>query len=141
MKKDLQTILNHTKENNGCLEWQKCLNTDGYPRAFIDGNANAKVHRVVWELYNLKSALGYVIRHKCDNPLCLNPAHLLLGTPQQNVKDMDERGRRQGLSQKDCEAIHYLKTTLKYKAKEIAALYRVSKSTIYYSLNNRKAGN
>jgi len=118
----------------------RCLNTDGYPRAVIDGNNNAKVHRIVWELFNHRSAEGKVIRHTCDNPKCIKPEHLVLGTSQDNIKDMDNRDRRQGLSKKDCLAIRYLKDNLKYTVKEIAILYQVSKNTVYYSLNNRKVG-
>lgn len=93
MKKDLDLILSYTKESGDCLEWTRCLNTDGYPRAAVDGDYNAKIHRVVWELFNKKSAEGLVVRHKCDNPICINPKHLEIGTSRDNVMDRVVRGR------------------------------------------------
>ena len=43
MKLDLTKILSYTKETEtGCLEWTRCYNTDGYPRANINGNLNGK---------------------------------------------------------------------------------------------------
>lgn len=93
MKKDLLTILHHTNEVGNCREWSRCFNTDGYPRAVINGNVNAKVHRVVWELYNGKSAEGLVVRHTCDNIRCINPAHLEIGSPKDNARDRYIRGR------------------------------------------------
>jgi hypothetical protein len=94
MKKDINLILSFTKVNGDCLEWTRCLNTDGYPRAVIDGNNNAKVHRIIYELLNGKLDSTSVVRHTCDNPKCINPQHLVKGSPAENVHDMDVRGRR-----------------------------------------------
>ena len=93
MKKDLYKILAKTNfnPNSNCFEWLGALNTDGYPRAVVDGNSNAKLHRVVFEL--AKGFLPEVVRHSCDNPKCLNPNHLLAGTARQNTLDRHERGR------------------------------------------------
>lgn len=87
----LSEILSHTIKVGNCLEWQRCFNSDGYPRAVIDGDSNTKVHRKVFELVN-----GFkppVVRHTCDNIKCINPDHLLPGTPSENTKDRDTRGR------------------------------------------------
>ena len=58
------------------------------------GNKTVSAHRVSYEAYNGEIPKGLVVRHKCDNPSCINPDHLELGTQQQNVADRENRGRR-----------------------------------------------
>ena len=95
MKKDLETILKNTQNKEDCLEWKGCLNTDGYARALIDGDANAKVHRIVFELSHPEEDIkGFLVRHTCDNPKCINPSHLLKGTPKENGHDKFVRNRQ-----------------------------------------------
>jgi hypothetical protein len=55
------------------------------------------VHRLAWAKVNGPIPPGVKIRHTCDNPPCINPAHLLAGSQADNVADMDARGRRQAL--------------------------------------------
>lgn len=75
-----------------CWEWlgERALN--GYGKLCIDGT-RIYAHRLVWELHNGTSVDGWVIRHSCDYPACVNPAHLLRGTHGDNMRDMVERGR------------------------------------------------
>ncbi len=87
----LEKFLGRTKSVGECLEWTGCLNTDGYPRAIFEGNHNAKIHRVVFFLVN--GFYPEVVRHSCDNPVCINPDHLEAGTTFDNVRDRVERGR------------------------------------------------
>lgn len=92
MKRDLTTIMSNTiKTDTECLVWTRCLNSDGYPRAVIDGNNNTKVHRVVFELVN--GFLPETVMHTCDNPQCINPDHLVAGTPSKNSLDRHIKGR------------------------------------------------
>lgn len=76
---------------NGCLEWTRCFNTDGYPRAGVKGNTNLKVHREVF--YECNGYYPDVVRHTCDNKKCINPDHLVGGTSLDNVQDRNERKR------------------------------------------------
>lgn len=131
MKKDLNTILEFTKEDdNGCLIWQRCFNTDGYPRALIDKNANAKVHRVVYELFNNELLGDYVVRHTCDNPKCLNPKHLIKGTARQNVEDRNERSGNGAakLTKDQVKAIRSLAN--EFSRKQLAEMFNVDSRTI-----------
>ena len=139
MEKNLAIILKNTElESNGCLIWTKCFNTDGYPRALIEGNANAKVHRVVCELHTGQDISGLVVRHTCDNIKCVNPEHLIIGTYLDNVNDRVIRDRSQGLKKDKVIAIKYLYHKNLLSVKELANLFSCSEQTIYYSLNKRK---
>jgi hypothetical protein len=74
-----------------CVEWQEGR-THGYGRVNVDG-ARLRAHRWIWSLINGEIPPGMVIRHLCDNPICVHPDHLLLGTQADNMRDMHERGR------------------------------------------------
>lgn len=60
---------------------------------FWDGQRWTHSHRMAHRLVNGPIPTGLVVRHRCDNPPCCNPAHLLLGTKRENSADMKERGR------------------------------------------------
>ncbi len=75
--------LAHTKTNRSGIRYG----------AFRLGTMRA-AHRVAWEIANAQTIpAGMVIRHSCDNGVCCNPAHLIIGTQQENVADRYERGR------------------------------------------------
>ena len=55
-------------------------------------------HNVSYELYVEPIPKGMRVLHTCDNPLCVNPSHLFLGTQQDNIKDRDMKGRQRNKS-------------------------------------------
>lgn len=75
-----------------CWEWQGRTNF-GYGIVMIHGR-NIRVHRLSYELVNGPIPDGLMVRHKCDNRRCVNPDHLEVGTHQDNMDDMMERGRK-----------------------------------------------
>lgn len=83
----------HTRiASNGCIEWTGNQHTFGYGCVRIDGKTR-RAHVVAWELENGPVPKGLFVLHECDNPVCINPAHLHPGTPKRNVEEMQSRGR------------------------------------------------
>lgn len=79
--------------NNGCIEWISTIGIGGYGKFYENGKTKG-AHRKSWELANGKEIPdGMNICHHCDNPKCVNPEHLFLGTQADNVRDMMEKGR------------------------------------------------
>ena len=79
------------KEPNECWEWQ-AFTYKGYGKFRLKGKSEF-AHRVSYELAHGPIPEGLVVRHKCDNPRCCNPAHLEEGTHQDNMDDRTERNR------------------------------------------------
>jgi hypothetical protein len=76
-----------------CWMWKAAtFKESGYGQIDVEGKKR-RANRVAWELTNGPIPEGMLVRHTCDNPGCVNPRHLLLGTPADNVKDMVSRGR------------------------------------------------
>lgn len=132
MKRDLEFFLSHTVVKGNCCEWTRCFNSDGYPRCSWNGSSNGKVHRIVWELYNGRSAEDNTVRHKCDNPKCINPEHLELGNNLDNVIDRIQRLRTHSkLTVDQVQEIRQLWTTGQYYGWELASQYKIDVNTLY----------
>lgn len=81
------------KRGDGCWEWQGARTRFGHGRMRIDGK-EVGAHRFSFALHNPDAEIdGAVVRHSCDNPPCVNPNHLLLGTMGDNNRDASRRGR------------------------------------------------
>ena len=81
-------------EDTDCWEWQNATNNIGYGMFRFDNNTMRTAHRVSYELYNGPIPPGMCVCHKCDNPKCVNPKHLWLGTNKDNHDDMVSKGRK-----------------------------------------------
>lgn len=78
---------------SGCWEWQLSRSKRGYGQISVGHQRQAYAHRVSYFVFNGPISEGLVVRHKCDNPCCVNPEHLEVGTQADNMNDCKERGR------------------------------------------------
>lgn len=88
-------LVQRSEEPDGCWWWiGATAGGTGYG-VFNDGDNTVLAHRYSFKITRPSLDIeGLIVRHRCDNPLCVNPRHLRIGTQKDNVRDMDERGRR-----------------------------------------------
>ena len=123
---------------DGCWEWAGAKNSHGYGK-LADGNGGwVFAHRAAWVAANGEISAGNEVCHECDNPGCVNPDHLFLGTHAENMADCKNKGRaacNEGnknpnakLTESDVIKIR----SSKMSAKILAEKYGVSTTLIYY---------
>lgn len=111
---------------SGCFVWNRSVVEDGYPRYSVKQDGRwvcAPGHRMAWEMANGPVPEGMSVRHKCDNPSCVNPDHLEVGTQADNMKDMQDRGRhRAGIRLKPSEVreVRFMLEVLEMSVTQIA---------------------
>lgn len=82
-----------------CWTWTANTHRQGYGFFKFTKAQNRLAHRVAYELaYGVPLVPAQKILHKCDNPCCVNPVHLMLGTQRDNVLDMIAKGRDRRVS-------------------------------------------
>lgn len=117
-------------KSDGCWGW-KGKHRHGY--AFLKvGEKSYAAHRLSVELSGREIPQGLSVLHSCDNPGCVNPAHLTVGTHQDNMTDMYTKGRRaaasgerNGRSKLTVDQVNAIRLSTRPTA-ELARLYRVS---------------
>lgn len=124
------------KSSEECWEWQGNIHQYGYGRIMVDDQLKL-AHRVSYRI-NKSEPGDMCVLHKCDNPPCVNPYHLFLGTREDNNKDAARKGRTVGhagsdnpngeLTEEDIKEIRQFPKSVSNR--EIAEAYGVSTSTI-----------
>jgi hypothetical protein len=86
------SVPEHAPEVGRCWEWTGAQDAHGYGRLTVGGQWRA-AHRWSFELAKGAIPAGKFVLHRCDNPACIRPTHLRLGTPRENTADMHAKGR------------------------------------------------
>ncbi|AWN07574.1 HNH endonuclease [Streptomyces phage Goby] len=134
-------------DENGCRNW-----TGGFagrkdnPQGYFRGGPKRGRGRVQIVAYRFAYALAFgepgnqVVRHKCDNPKCVEPAHLELGSFADNTRDMNERFVTEGggegggmakLTHEQAAEVYRLAHETRLTAKEIGEMFGISHHTVY----------
>jgi len=127
-RNDHVTFLNRIKIINDCWEWQGGKNNKGYGQFSIN-NSLTLAHRYSYQYYKGDATNKHVC-HKCDNPKCVNPAHLFLGSYITNTLDCLIKGRKPTKLTK--EDVIIIRKLIKdgFACYKIAKIYKVSDTTI-----------
>ena len=139
----------HCHELGPCWLWTGARKKSvGYGNFWLDGHV-VPAHRVAWELEHGSITGALLVLHRCDNPLCVRPDHLFLGTHADNAQDAKRKGRLQSarnqgeahgmakLTERDVVAIRALQAD-GYRRDELAARFGVCVTTIGNVVNRRK---
>lgn len=116
------------KSLDGCWEWTAYRDKRGYGRMGTTDPRGRQVliyaHRVSYEMHLERPPADRDVLHKCDNPSCVRPDHLFLGTQAQNNADMIAKGRHRSVAG---EANHNAKATCDV-VREMRARHRAGES-------------
>lgn len=121
----------------GCWNWTGAKKPEGYGSIGI-GKKMYRAHRLSYELYRGDIPKGMFVCHRCDNPACINPDHLFVGTPLENVRDMDGKGRGVRVPRRKLtdEQIRHIKRR-ELTNGEYAALYKINPGHVSHIWSGR----
>ena len=127
------------RKTRGCWQWVGLTDEDGYGRIGVK-RTMLGAHRVSWEFHRGAIPEGLCVLHTCDNPACMNPDHLFLGTNQENTHDRYLKGRSAAgenngnakLSRQEVRDIRKLSSTGRCTRKELASRFNVTSKMIGY---------
>ena len=123
---------------DNCIEWTKSKDRDGYGLHW-NGTKMVRAHRVAYEEYYGSFDSELSVCHICDNPSCVNPKHLFLGTQQDNMNDRKQKNRYSSYHSKH-KINHIIANDIRkreHRAKYYAKKYNISPDTVYGIWQNR----
>jgi hypothetical protein len=94
---DMCRFLSYVDKTETCWLWNGGKGRKGYGKFSFRGNKTAVASRVSYELFHGPVEENMFVCHTCDVPLCVNPEHLWMGTHQENMMDMTQKGRQSSI--------------------------------------------
>jgi len=103
----INLFLQKIEKTDDCWIWTAAKTPAGYGH-FRTENYVAKkyAHRISYKLFVGKIPEGFCVLHKCDNPTCVKPDHLFLGTYKDNADDKSAKGRHHNQKKESCPKGH-----------------------------------
>lgn len=117
---------------SGCWLWMASVNQSGYGN-FWESDKCWKAHRFSYLIYKKEDPGNLYVLHKCDNPSCVNPDHLYLGTQSDNMKDRDSRTGH-GLAKLSADDVILIRQSNE-SCEKLAKKFGVGSTTIHYARN------
>lgn len=135
MKKSVvERFWSKVDKTGDCWLWLGSKIKDGYGRFGLKSHKLALAHRVVWELTYGPIPKNMEVCHTCDNPPCVNPAHLFLAVHRTNMQDMVFKSRQSKGQHRPNHKLTDIKVReirqSSLSERKLAAIYSVGKSTI-----------
>jgi hypothetical protein len=104
--KPVERFWSRVEKTDGCWEYTGARTARGYGRLGVEGHS-VLAHRYSWELtHGTKLSPDVLVCHHCDNPCCVRPDHLFLGSSADNNRDMAAKGRHGQSRRTHCPAGH-----------------------------------
>lgn len=128
------------RKPDDCWPWQGCRNSKGYGQ-FGMNRQHYLAHRLSYTVHFGPIPSGLCVLHRCDNPICVNPAHLYAGTHKDNMRDKITKNRHWHgkLNEHDKEVIRNTHQQDPTKtSQEIATMFGVHRRTILKYWNREK---
>ena len=113
---------------SGCWLWIGYKDKNGYGRLTVNSEPLG-AHRLSYLLFNGEIPVGSFVCHRCDNPSCVNPKHLFIGSVKDNTIDSIKKGRS-AIQKLTIEQVLKIRKS-KLSIKELSKKYNVSAHTIY----------